>query len=169
MTLGSIWLNGSSMAPNNKITIVEATSKDSDLVGGLVYNLLFELFPDQVHLFPLEKMKKAAFQLLKPGSGVWSFLAKYEDEVVGLINLNQCTAIYAGGNFGEITEMYVKPEFRSKDIGEKLIERVKSFAREKSWELIEVGAPDVPRCQKTVDFYLGNGFTEVGPRLELNV
>jgi hypothetical protein len=33
------------------------------------------------------------------------------------------------------------------------------------WSMIEVGAPDVPRWQSTVDFYLRRGFVEVGPRL----
>ncbi len=47
-----------------------------------------------------------------------------------MINLNECSAIYAGGKFGEITEFYVKPEFRSQDIGASLISRAKDFARE---------------------------------------
>jgi hypothetical protein len=29
----------------------------------------------------------------------------------------------------------------------------------------EVGAPAVPRFQRTVNFYVRNGFVEVGPRL----
>jgi hypothetical protein len=33
--------------------------------------------------------------------------------------------------------------------------------------MLEVGAPDVPRWQRTVDFYKRNGFKEVGPRLYL--
>ena len=31
---------------------------------------------------------------------------------------------------------------------------------------VEVGAPDVPRWQRTVNFYLKEGFVEVGPRLK---
>ncbi len=31
--------------------------------------------------------------------------------------------------------------------------------------MLEVGAPSVPKWQRTVDFYLRNGFEEVGPRL----
>ena len=96
---------------NFDLRIVEAKPTDSNLVGHLVYNLLMELFADQSHLFPMEKIKKAAGDLLKPGSGVWSFLAFDSNEIVGMINLNECSAIYAGGKFGEITEMYVKPKF----------------------------------------------------------
>jgi GNAT superfamily N-acetyltransferase len=151
------------------LRIVEANPIYSDIVAQLVHDLLSELYADQCHLFLLEKMKAAAGKLLQSGSTVWSFLALVNNEVVGVINLNECSAIYAGGKFGEITEMYVKPDYRSKDIGEKLIEKAKNFARERSWEVIEVGAPDVPRCKKTVNFYLKNGFAEIGPRLELHV
>ncbi len=151
------------------IRIEMANLADSDLVGSLVHNLLDELFAEHSHLFPIGKLKKAAAELLLPGSGVWSFLAMADNEVVGMINLNECSAIYAGGKFGEITELYVKPDFRSQDIGEKLVFRAKDFARERAWKVLEVGAPDVPRCQRTVNFYLKNGFSEVGPRLEIDV
>ena len=154
---------------NFEIRIVKAKPSDSKIVGGLVYDLLIEFFADQSHLFPLEKMEKAAADLLIPDSGVWSFLAINGNEVIGMINLNECSAIYAGGKFGEITELYIKPAFRSKNVGEKLILRAKEFAKERSWEILEVGAPDVPRCQRTVNFYLKNGFSEIGPRLEIDV
>ena len=149
--------------------VVMASSSESDVVGELVYSLLMEFYAEQSHLFPLKKRKKAAADLLVPGSGVWSFLAISDNEVIGMINLNECSAIYAGGKFGEITELYVKPEFRSKNIGEKLISRAREFAKERGWEILEVGAPDVPRCQRTVNFYFKNGFSEIGPRLEMNV
>ena len=149
--------------------VVMAKPTDSDVVGELVYALLFEFYPDQSHLFPLDKMKKASAALLGTESGVWSFLAMSGGEVVGMINLNECSAIYAGGKFGEITELYIKPEFRSKKIGEELITQAKRFAKERGWSVLEVGAPDVPRYQRTVNFYIKNGFSEIGPRLELNV
>ena len=149
--------------------IVMAGPAESKVVGELVHCLLMEFFAEQSHLFPLEKMQKAAAELLLPGSGVWSFLAIDGDEIIGMININECAAIYAGGKFGEITELYIKPEFRSKQIGEKLIAQATDFAKERAWDVLEVGAPDVPRCQRTVNFYLKNGFSEIGPRLELDV
>lgn len=152
-----------------EISIVRASPADSEVVGELVYSLLIEFYVEQSHLFPLEKMKNAAAELLTPGSAVWSFLAMNGDEVVGMININECAAIYAGGKFGEITELYVKPDFRSKKIGKQLIAQARDFARERGWKVLEVGAPDLPRCQRTVNFYLNNGFSEIGPRLEIDV
>ena len=154
---------------NFERNVVMAKPTDSDVVGELVYALLFEFYADQSHLFPLEKMKKAAAELLGTESGVWSFLAMSGGEVVGIINLNECCAIYAGGKFGEITELYIKPRFRSKNIGEDLISQAKRFAKERGWSVLEVGAPDMPRCRGTVNFYIKNGFSEIGPRLELHV
>ncbi|MFT5114258.1 MAG: GNAT superfamily N-acetyltransferase [Parasphingorhabdus sp.] len=154
---------------NYEANVVMAKPTDSDIVGELVYALLFEFYADQSHLFSLDKMKKTAAELLGTESGVWSFLAMSGDEVVGMINLNECSAIYAGGKFGEITELYIKPEFRSQNIGEELISQAKRFAKERRWNVLEVGAPNVPRYQRTVNFYLKNGFSEIGPRLELDV
>ena len=154
---------------NSNTRIIMAGPAESKVVGELVYSLLMELFAGQGHHYSLDKMQSTAEELLVPGSGVWSLLAINGDEVVGMINVNECAAIYAGGKFGEITELYIKPEFRSKQIGEKLITAASGFAEERGWGVLEVGAPDVPRCQRTVNFYLKNGFSEVGPRLELEV
>jgi hypothetical protein len=33
--------------------------------------------------------------------------------------------------------------------------------------MLEVGAPDAPRWQKSIDFYIRCGFEEIGPRLFL--
>jgi len=151
----------------NTVSIIEAKQNDANLVASLVYDLLFELFPEQKNLFPLAKLKITATEMLQPSTGVWSFLAISNGQVAGMINLNECAAIYAGGKFGEITEMYVKPKYRSTAIGEKLIQQSKLFAQERSWKVLEVGAPDLPRCQRTVDFYQKVGFNEVGPRLEM--
>jgi GNAT superfamily N-acetyltransferase len=155
------------MSFESKIVIAEPT--DAELVGELVYALLMEFYADQSYLFPLEKMKAAAAELIQPGTGVWSFLATRGSEVVGMINISECSAIYAGGKFGEITEFYIKPAFRSQKVGEKLISHVKDFAKERGWGTLEVGAPDLPRCQRTMNFYLSSGFSEIGPRLGINV
>jgi hypothetical protein len=53
------------------IKIVMASPADSEIVGELVHSLLMEFFAEQSHLFPIGKMKKAAAELLTPGSGVW--------------------------------------------------------------------------------------------------
>jgi GNAT superfamily N-acetyltransferase len=87
------------------------------------------------------------------------------DEPVGVIVLNQCTAIYAGGKFGVITELYIRPDMRSRGIAPHLIAVALAEGRERGWKRLEVGAPAQPKWNRTLGFYLRNGFEEIGPRL----
>ena len=151
-----------------KIVIRIASFEHAERVGNLVYELLSELYPDLG--YSRDRCIETARTLLGEGEGVWSFLAKtHDDRDVGVIMLNECAAIYSGGRFGEISELYVVHEFRSQGIGEKLIEAAVTFGRERGWPDIEVGAPSVPAWQRTIDFYLRCGFDEVGPRLDLKI
>lgn len=79
--------------------------------------------------------------------------------------LNECAAIYAGGVFGEISELYVAPELRSRGIAGALIQEAIDLARTRKWNRLEVGAPNQPEWKRTFDFYVREGFNEVGPRL----
>lgn len=97
----------------------------------------------------------------------WAFIAEHQGEAVGLITLNECCSIYAGGSFGEIPELYVAPQWRSRALGEQLIDHAKAFARSRGWKNIEVGAPDLERWSRSIAFYKRLGFVEVGPRLDL--
>lgn len=96
---------------------------------------------------------------------VTGLLALVDETPVGLLMLNECAAIYAGGRFGEISELYVEPEFRSDGVAAKLIEDAVRLGQGRNWNRLEVGAPDQPVWKRTFDFYLRNGFAEVGPRL----
>ena len=150
------------------ICVREAASSDYQRVGKLICELLTEMYPELG--YSRESLVATSKKLLKDGTGVWAFIAfgahGYE---VGVVTLNECAAIYAGGHFGEISELYVKPEHRSSGVGAMLIEAAADFGRSRGWSNIEVGSPHVPRWQKTVDFYLRCGFKEVGPRLDLKL
>jgi len=150
------------------IVIHQAGLSEAERVGRLAYDLLAELYPDT----ELERsfFTHAAKGLLGNGEGVWAFLATANDtRDVGLITLNECAAIYAGGRFGEIPELYVVPDYRSKSVGALLLETAVSFGRKRGWPNIEVGAPSRPAWQRTLDFYRRHGFEEVGPRLDLEL
>jgi GNAT superfamily N-acetyltransferase len=132
----------------------------------LVYELLAEIYPDGG--YKRDVFVETARALLTGNEGVWSFLATtHDDRDVGVVTINECAAISSGGRFGEISELYVVPDYRSKGVGALLIDATVGFGRERGWHSIEVGTPSVPRWQRTVDFYLGHGFEEVGPRLDL--
>ena len=150
------------------ITIRQAKRSDVDVVSELVHALLSELTVPGAALPKLAAVKTSAGNVLNEGSGVWAFLAVDEKgEAVGVLTLNECASIYAGGVFGEISELYVAPQARSEGIGPELLGRAIEFGRTKRWGRLEVGAPDASRWNRTVAFYLNNGFVEVGPRLKL--
>jgi GNAT superfamily N-acetyltransferase len=155
---------------NDQIRVVEATPSDGETVGTMVHALLSELFAESIADFDRDKMCRTAETLLAGDTRVWGLMAQTGDDApVGLLMLNECAAIYAGGNFGEISEFYVAPSHRSAGVGALLVDAAAEFGRSRGWPEIEVGAPDAPRWQRTVDFYLGRGFKEVGPRLGLQL
>lgn len=151
---------------NNQINIRFSEHQDHEAVGILAWELLNELFPAGADQFERSKFISASQTLLSEGKRFWSLVAELNNEVVAILNINECAAIYTGGSFGEITEFYIKPSFRSKGIGARLIDAAKRFCAEKGWPALEVGAPPSDPWQRTIDFYLENGFSIIGPRLE---
>ena len=139
-----------------------ATSSDSDLVARFVAALLTELTGGQV-VDPVS-LETTALRLLGRDE-VIGIIASEQGQPVGLVMLNQCAAIYAGGLFGEITELYVVPEMRSQGVAAGLVDEAFALGRARGWNRVEVGAPSQPAWKRTVDFYQGHGFAEVGPRL----
>ena len=150
------------------VSVRQADSSDVGIVAELVHALLAELTPPDAELPKVEDIRASTAALMGDTCRIWAFLAFNDDnQANGVLTLNECAAIYAGGQFGEICEFYVAPKARSQRVGPALLDSAKAFAREKGWVRLEVGAPDVPRWNRTVSFYLNNGFVEVGPRLKL--
>ncbi len=151
-----------------KHTIREASSNDSDIVGTLVNALLCELMPQSHYEDQLVDHIEAANSLMS--SGYLNALLAYNKhgKAIGVCTMHQCAAVYAKGLFGEISELYIDPDYRSGGLGADFIKAARVFGHSKGWRILEVGAPDVPRWQRTVNFYLSQGFSEVGPRLEIS-
>lgn len=152
------------------IKIRAATLEDQETVFSHIGSLIFELIEDNSILENKEKFMPSIIRFLTSDEGVYIFLAENDDnDILGLITINECKAIYAGGNFGEISELFVKPAYRSAGVGEKLIAHATKFGRDKEWPFLEVGMAHMPKWQKTYNFYTRNKFVEIGPRLELQI
>lgn len=115
---------------------------------------------------PIDKnsVNESAEQVLALPS-VTVFLARAGDAPVGVLVLNECAAIYAGGEFGEISELYVQPDARSGGVAHALLAAARAFGHERGWQRLEVGAPPQPEWARTLAFYEREGFEMVGPRL----
>jgi GNAT superfamily N-acetyltransferase len=88
-------------------------------------------------------------------------------EVVGIMTVMETFAIYAGGNYAVIDEMYVAPNYRSQGIGKKFLTALKEFARQRKWQRIDVTAPPEEKWNRTVAFYEKEGFVFTGPKMRL--
>lgn len=144
------------------ISIRLAQGEDASTVAGLVHSLLDELSGGKGP--GVEEIAERAETVLS-GTGVVAVIAFAGDAPIGVMTLNECAAIYAGGKFGEISELYVRPEMRSKGVAQRLLDYAQKEALARGWKRIEVGAPGQPDWHRTLNFYLRNGFDEVGPRL----
>ena len=60
----------------NDIQVVEATASHGETVGGMVHDLLVELFPESTDEFDRAKMCRAAATLLGDDTGVWGLMAR---------------------------------------------------------------------------------------------
>ena len=145
------------------IAIRPVTEADLTQLCRLIAALLAELGgddgPEPVSLEP------AAAQVLQLGG--CGFLAELEGQPIGALMLSPCAAIYAGGAFGEISELYVTPAHRSSGVARALIAAACAEGRLRGWKRLEVGAPAQPAWARSLAFYRREGFAEIGPRLRL--
>jgi GNAT superfamily N-acetyltransferase len=145
--------------------IRKAAASDAQAVVGLVLALLDELSGSEPSAYSAGDLSTLAATLLET-KDLSAVLAERNGEPIGVVVLNGCASLYAG-RFGEITEMYVKPNFRSSNVGEALLAAAADVARERSWSRLEVGTPELPEWSRTLAFYKRNGFIETGVRLKL--
>ena len=134
-------------------------------------DLVNELFSEIGHQMPLDKKQFFFFckSILENDNYVVFLSNNHNGYSNGVITLSEGLSIHAGGKFGIIREFYVVPKFRSTGIGKKLLERAKEFGQKKNWNRIEVTLPDKMKSPRTYNFYVREGFKEIGPRLKLEI
>jgi len=142
------------------------TMEDSVVVSNMVGELFAELREDD--LVPEYRLDSVE-DVLRDSERSFGFVATDDEGFVGLLMLTEGVAIFAGGVFGQITELYVKPEHRSRGIASLLVQQAAEFGRQRGWKRMDVGAPHQPRWSRSLGFYKSEGFVEVGPRLRLDL
>lgn len=145
------------------VTLRALTREDAGLAARFVAALIGELAPG---CQPDLTAMTGTARVLLATPAVTGLVASLGGREVGLILLNECAAIHAGGRFGEITELYVLPDHRSRGIARRLVAEATVLARARGRTRLEVGAPEQPAWVRTRAFYEREGFAEVGPRLK---
>jgi GNAT superfamily N-acetyltransferase len=149
------------------ITIARATAEDAHAVAEMAGQLLTEIMDAigvQAFNFDLAETTERLHDFLDQEK-YFVFVARDEQQAaVGFIAMVESHALYAEGSFGTIPELYVRPPFRSRNVGLDLMAQAKSFGRSRGWKRLEVTTPPLPWFDKTLAFYEREGFSVTGGR-----
>lgn len=135
----------------------QATASDAQTVVEMVHRLLSELGGFQS--FDVAAALSLYKQLLTT-ERYTAFLAREpQGKALGVLTLQECSALYVAGQLGWIQELYVAPEARSLGVGHQLLLEAEAYARKRRWHRLEVNTPDAAAWPRTVDFYRREGFS----------
>jgi GNAT superfamily N-acetyltransferase len=147
------------------VRIDRATSADFPEVLRLVELLLSELAEGGDEFAQLDRSRTRA-DLEAAGDRFLALVARGGGgEALGVLTLTETFAIYAGGRYGVIDELYVDPAHRSAGVGRRLLDAAVAVGRERGWRRLDVTAPPGDAWRRTVAFYEKNGFVFTGPKL----
>jgi GNAT superfamily N-acetyltransferase len=131
----------------------------------LVELLLVELAEGGDEFTGLDLARTLA-DLARQGERFVALLARDDaGEPAGVLTLTETFAIFAGGTYGVIDELYVAPGHRSTGLGRRLLDAAAAIGRERGWRRLDVTAPPGDAWRRTVAFYEANGFVFTGPKL----
>ena len=143
-------------------------TSDYDQVLDMIWKLLHELGEEGDEAGTIDKEKIKIAWNNKHSRSIMLLAFDTSNELpIGILTLEESFAVYAGGSYGIINEMYVEPEFREKKVGRLLLEEMKRIGQQRNWKRIDVTAPESDRWERTRRFYEKNGFVFTGPKMKI--
>jgi GNAT superfamily N-acetyltransferase len=87
--------------------------------------------------------------------------------IIGVLGASWQTAIHVPGRYALIQDLWVHRSWRGRAIGRGLLKALIELTHELQIARVEVGLPreGYAGLAATEAFYLGNGFTQLGPRM----
>lgn len=76
---------------------------------------------------------------------------------VGVLTLVESFALYAGGEYGVIDEMYVRPEYRGQDVERQLLDEAVAIATRRKWFHLDITGREGDRNERAARFSRGLG------------
>jgi len=149
------------------ITVQKASPGDTHEVAVMVGELLNEIMSTigvQAFDFNLEDTTARLRDFIEQGKYFVFVAQSTHTGPVGFVALAESHALYAAGTFGTIPEFFVRPEFRSQNVGLRLMEQAATFGQSRGWTRLEVTTPPLPQFEKTLAFYEREGFAITGGR-----
>lgn len=151
---------------NHRIEIFKAQPHESTPIAILVGELLYEIM-NRAHInafhFDQEETAQRLQEFIEMEKN-FVFIAKDNNKIIGFITAYEGFSLYAEGAIGTIAELYVSPMYRSKKIGQMLINTIEDFAKSRNWNRLEVTTPPLPEFDNTMVFYEREGFEISGGR-----
>lgn len=149
---------------SSEILIREFQQSDLDLFKTMLLNFYTEID----HSFSADNLDAIVIDFLEKGMIIVT-VESNSNVIVGFICAVESNALYARGNFGVINELYIVPEFRSKKIGQQLINFLIEIGKSKNWSRLELDTPEIEKSEKTINFYKKEGFVPIGYRMKKNL
>lgn len=154
--------------PIQQVRIDQAREEDVPVLTRMVGELLGEIMAAVgFRLFDFHEQETAARARGWMADGRYTaFLARdpADESVCGFVALAESHALYAGGAFGTIPELFVRPAHRRSGVGTQLVARARQWGRSREWTRLEVTTPPLPQFDRTLLFYERQGFGLSGGR-----
>jgi branched-chain amino acid aminotransferase len=149
-------------------TVRRAAPADAAKIAAAVAALLRELGGKPADERALAAEARALAEDERAGA---LLVAEADGEIVGFLGLSWQRAVRIPGRYGLIQELWVHPDWRSRQVGAELLSALADLARSEGVGRIEVGLPGerFPALAATASFYEANGFAAVGLRMRLTV
>jgi GNAT superfamily N-acetyltransferase len=146
------------------MSVRAATADDAPAVAEAVEALLIELGGERPSAADLREAARSLAESPEAGA---LLVAEDDGQVIGVLAASWQHAIHVPGRYGTIQDLWVHPEWRSRELGRELIGALVREATEAGVLRLEVGLPQESFAQldATERFYRENDFKPLGPRM----